>query len=1765
MGLTKTVDRESLHGAMAKYVVTTDLYDQVTAANTEQKEIINGRPIDERDLGDLALFLRYKPVFDDPEHGKELSEEEFKAECKKLIDAFANDDREKIFGYLDEWFKFADEYEAPENIETEADALKYVVYLRSQQGLTVTKMAEYPDYIRSRFPDMDSMMRLQAVQQEVFMNMHKAGMIFLQNDLEISTKSKKEYDADRENYLQTFNVGRKARMASDRGSTDKTTLFADAFMKATEPKKPAPKDQVSVRKFVLPEWIKAYKGQDLQTVNPAGDAGELNSALRMCIGSNETGYGVVHACIRDKINFLGGYRTIFIDGVSIFDLLPEPKTVEDASMKLLDALCNQTGVVSFAHVAEIDGKFEYRVDVLDTRDGDDDKEYSEKIEALENSEEARKNLFAAEAENLTDLLTVGKENEMKADNERVKENVRERMERREKLLRAEYGLDDPSSFKKNYKERREEIEINKKNVGAAFFMLDEVRQHYRRYHDESMKNKAILQKMFPSVIDHRDFPDLMTFTRLAKTLGVGDRDLTEAEFAEETEKALSAWSKQDHMAMKPYLDKMYDFATSYKMPIKIESVDDIMKSIMYLRIQQTVTMKLVENPWYVDMRCPTAMDKARFDAFKAEYYAIYNDVYDGTVKALGAEIGGKEYSEILRQMRSPKMGLEEDDLLDYVNNDLQSFRNSKYNYEVKKYLTEKISRLNNETERPERSVYKISMPESAMALKGLGTDAAEYENEIIGLDVGFLGVIYNYDLNDSKTLREYGYACTGLADISRLIFIDGESLRDIVIREKGKFNQNAAQKKLLHALVNQTGVVQFAHIYRNDDKELKVELETLDVSKKGIDSFNDPQYIAKLTDYELNAAHYEEIKNKICSECIENKRVLDEARKQAKEQAVAEENAKYADEAVKDEADFFNLDDVFDSVEYDENGNIKEKVKKDDSLNRLFKSERGKAIREQIDKLARFSHANVVVHQLLGKIDEVFSQEEINADAYDKLWKEVWLQTVDGLKGIAAGEQYTKPVAFAEATDMVENFIKGALKLYDHASEEVKPFGGMTAEAMTKALKAGVPSLEIVHYSRYLDRMNEQELNGFSNISNIAFRFRSWQRTTMEEYKNMANARAFDEYRNMDDTLNAQGKRYATASLIEFYDMINVTARNLVEDEMYNIDANQLRSDMYKFSANLKKAILEIGVVDEQEFEKLSGGTLSLETEIDKFGVELQKLSEKDKNPENKKEEVVDEDIKNENSLLSEDDILNENNVQIDDIVNENVIDTSSKQNENVIDTSSKQSENVIEREYRGMREKDDGEISSDENYRFDNDTTYGNIVGNNENDERTATESVISENGFAESDVMIGDRKTNISNAVQINFTTFMAGRYVVADKNPNSAYSVVTNGELRNLGSLFGNAISDRSEEPQYVKCNPYFVDEVTGDEGKESDDFAAKYGIKLDHIDIYSVIRDFINKNTDDSMENVNKTVFEKEYKLLFGDLYMQTLHATNKLCCREGKTVTADQMSGALRGLDKMMREVLKSSGYPEDIVKGGIKPENYKTMQNYFVDNFVPKTSSELALRTIQANSRNFNFNSVQWKAGIGFNDFTEMIRSETENLTDAPHNDEAKFRAAQMYKAMSEYNGSRTFLSKVWSWIKNGREKRAIAQFKDVAKATLHIGDREFEELAAARPNADADALKDGIEKNYQKAKSEKNLKGSMISASSKDDLSSNMSVDEVDKNSVLSPESLNDISREQIVVSEADHRNGREEDKHREADKKREAEKAKEKESDLNNRAPSA
>ena len=1752
MGLTKTVDRESLHGAMAKYVVTIDLYDQVAAENKERNNITERRPIDARDFGDLALFLRYKPVFDDPKNGKELSEEEFKTECKKLIDAFANDDREKIFGYLDEWFKFAAEYEAPENIETEADALKYVVYVRSQQGLTVTKMAEYPDYIKSRFPDMDSMMRLQAVQQEVCMNMHKAGMIFLQNDLEISAKSKKEYDANTKEYLETFNVGRNARMASDRGSADKTTSFADAFLKATEPKKPAPEDQVSVRKFELPEWIKASKGKDLQSEISKQNAGELNSALRMCIGSGETGYGVVHAYIRDEINFLGGYRTIFIDGVSIFDLLPEPKTIEAASIKLLDALCNQTGVVSVAHVAEIDGKFEYRVDVLDVRDGNDDKEYSDKIEALEKSEEARKNLFAAEAKNLTDSLTAGKEREMQANNERVKENARNSMERREKLLRAEYGLDDPSSFKKNYKERREEIEINKKNVGAAFFMLDEVRQHYRRYHNESMKNKAILKKMFPSVIDDRDFPDLMTFTRLAKTLGVGDRDLTEAEFAEETEKALTAWSKQDHAAMKPYLDKMYDFATSYKMPTKIESVDDIMKSMMYLRIQQTVTMKLVENPWYVDMRYPTAIEKARFDAFKAEYYAIYNDVYDGTVAALGSAIGGKEYSQILQEMRNPRKDLEEDDLLDLVDQGLQSYKNSKYNYVAKVYLAEKQNRLDNTTKRPERSVYKIDMPESAMALKGLGIDAAEYENEIIGLNVGFLGIIYNHDLNDSKTLRQYGYECSGFSDISRLIFIDGESLRDIVIREKGRFNQNAAEKRLLHALVNQTGVVQFAHIYKNDENELNMELETLDVSKKGADSFNNPQYIAKLVDYELNAAHYESIRNKVCSECIENKRILDNAREQSRKQALAEENAKYAEEAVNDEADFFNLDDVFDSIEYDANGNIKEKVKRDDGLNKLFKSERGKAIREQIDKLARFSHSDVVVHQLLGKIDEVLSQEEINADAYDKLWKEVWLQTVDGLKGIAAGEQYAKPVAFAEATDMVEKFMKGTLKLYDHAPEEVKPFGGMTAENMTKALKAGVPSLEIVHYSRYLDRMNEQELNGFSNISNIEFRFRAWKRTPMEEYKNMTNARAFDEYRIMDDTLNAQGKRYATASLIEFYDMINVTARNLVDDEMYNIDANRLRSDMYKFSANLKKAILEIGVVNEQEFEKLSGKTLPLEAEIEKFGDELQKLSEKDKNLENKKEEVADEDIKNENSLLSEDDILNENNVSIDDIVNENVIDTSPKQNKN-----------GIEREYRGMREKEsDSEISNDDNYRFDNDTTYGNIIGNNKNDDLTATESDISENGFVESDVIIGDRKTNIANAVRINFNTFMAGRYVVADKNPNSAYSVVTNGEVRNLATLFGNAIPDKSEEPQYVKCNPYFVNEVTGDEVKESDDFAAKYGIKLEQADIYSVIRDFVNRNTDESMENVNKTVFEKEYKLLFGDLYMQTLHATNKLCCREGKTVTVDQMSGALRGLDKMMREVLKSSGYPEDIVKGGIKPENYKTMQNYFVDNFVPKTSSELALRTIQANSRNFNFNSTQWKAGIGFNDFTEMIRSETENLTDAPHNDEAKIRAAQMYKAMSEYNGNRSFMSKVWSWIKNGREKRAIAQFKDVAKATLHIGDREFEELAATRPNADADALKDGIEKNYQKAKPEKNLKGSMISASSKDDLSSSMQDAASERNSVIDSQSESSM-RERITVNEADHKKSRSEEKRKEELKEVKAEK--EKENDLKNHAPRA
>ncbi len=1770
MSLNKTINRESLHKAVARCVVTNDIYDEVAANNREAMNRISSRHIDARDFGDLATFLRYKPIFDDPVNGKELSEEEFRAECQNIIDAFANDDREKIFGYLDQWYKFVSEYNAPENIQTETEALKHFVYLRSQQGLTVTKMAEYPEYVRSRFPDMDSMMRLQYVQQEIFLQASIGTYVFMDNDLEISVASKRKYDKDPKQYLAGFTKAREERSASGREKSNKRSAFTEAFIKATEPYNPAPKDSAAIRKFEVSDWVKAYSGKDVRTEVSKEDLESLNNAMIMCLGSNETGYGVVHNYMHDRIIDMDGYRTIFIDGVSVYDLIPEPKTINDAQMKLFDALCNKTGVVSIAHVAEIDGEFKYRVDVLDIRDGNDPQEYVDKIHALEESEEERKALFSKEAKDLTDTLTAGKEKTLNDKTESVKESYRNSLNRKETLLKAEVGLIDPSTVKKTYKETREEIEINKQNVGPAFFVLDEVRTHYRRYHRESMKNKAYLKSLFPTVIDDRDFPDIMTFTRLAKTLGVGDKDLTEAEFAEETEKALTAWSKQDHAAMKPYLDKMYDFVMNYTMPVKIESVEDIMKSMMYLRVQQTVTVKLVENPWYVDMRFPTAIEKARFDAFKAQYYALYNDIYNGTIKALGAEIGGREYTQILKQMRNPKTDLSEDDLLDNVNMGLQSYKDSKYTHEVKSYLKEKKARLDADTECPERSVYKISLPESAMSLKGMSVDAPEYSEEITSFEIGFVGVIYNHDLNDSKTLREYGYPCASFEDIARLIFIDGEALYDSVIQEKGNFSSNFAEKKLLHALINQTGIVQFAHVY-NDGNDLKVSLETMDVSQKGIDSYNNPQYVKKLYDYEVNNAHYDAVKNKIRSELLENKRILDEEKAKLLKEQRAAENAKYLEEAKQDEIDLLGIQDVFDSVEYDENGNIKEKVKKDDSLNILFKSERGRALRVRIGELANFSHGDINVNQVIVKINEILSKEgKVSEADYNKLWKDVWVQAIGGLKEVADSERYTKPVAFAEATDMVEKLMQGALKLYGHNIDEVKPFGGMTTEEMTKYLKAGIPTWEVTHYSDSLNKMNEVQIG---NLANIEFTLKQWKKTSMEDYKNMTDVKGLDAYRNLDDTLNAQGKRYVTASLIEFYDMVNVLARNLVENDLYDIDVDAVRADMYKFSANLKKAILEIGVVDEKGFEKVSGNTLPLEAQIEKFGADLQKLTENN-GLEDEKENNIDNDIKNENSVLSEDEVLNEDDLSVDNIVNENnmsvddidtssnkkegVIDTSSNKKEEVIDTSSNKKEKVVE--YRGMREneleEDVSEYSENQaNYRFDKDTTYDNIIRNDD------IESKISEESSVKDDVIIGDRSTNIAKAMRINFPTFMAGRYSVPKENPNSAYSVVTNGELRNLATLFGGINPQADEAPNYIPVNQQVYEEISPDDVKVSDDFAAKYGIKFDLTDIESVIKGFITENSDDGMEAVDKTTFEKEYKLLFGDLYMQTLHATNKLCSREGKIITSEQMDGAMRGLDKIMREAASKVGYPEKIINGGIKPENFKKMQNSFADTFVPKDSSELALRTMQANSGNFNFLSANWKEGLGFTAFTDMVSNEKENLLGIEKTDQAKLKAAQMYRAMTKYNGNRSWISKFFSWRKNGREKREIEQFKELAKNLLEIGDREFEELSVTKPSASFNDLKDGIEKNFQKADENKNLKGSMISQSS-DELSSSMREDESEKSSVVESKSNNLSMREQITVPEADHKLSRDKEKRTE-DIKKEAEKVKE--NDLKNRAPRA
>ncbi len=1310
----------------------------------------------------------------------------------------------------------------------------------------------------------------------------------------------------------------------------------------------------------------------------------------------------------------------------------------------------------------------------------------------------RKRLYDNVEKTLTPMLEAGKANTIQTIRAGREQDVNNAIKRKESLLKVEYGLADPKSTRpKSPKEQSEDYTVERKNIGTAFFILDDIRLRYSHYAEISLENKSILRHELNSmVIDKRDFLDLPVFFKLGKTFGVGEKDLNDKEFGEEIEKMFDAWSKKDHAAMKPYLDKMYDFVMNYTVPKNIESVEDIMKSMMYLRVQQTVSMKLVENPWYLDMRCQNdPLEKARFEAFRTDYFAKYDQVLPGLEKAFGSKhIGNGMFSKILSDIRKAKEDRPEDQILDDLNEDLDKFREGKYNVPLQKYTAEKQERMKTATELPATAFYRVELPQSALMFRGKDLSADEAQDEINRFHFAFFSVVYNSDLEYSKILRECGILNDTGDDAMRLVFIDGTSVYDLVAAENnGRFNRYKAREILFSAMVNQTGVVQFAHLMKNGD-ELKVTLETIDVSTGKVD--DDPQYIAKLAACEVyEQEKYEKIRDEVTAMCLESKRELDEARAKEAAEARIYENETYRKEATEEEADFFGIGDVFDTKDFEIDGKVKERVKKDNGLNKLFKSQRGKALREQIGILAKSTGAPIETNPLIVRIEEICSKDALNTEDYNKLWKDVWSLAIDGLKGIAAEDRYTKSVPFTETTEEVERFMNGVLKLYGHDPKALQPFGGMTSEEMNKVLRAGVPTWETVHYDNYFRRMTDADLG---NLGDIESKFRRWEKFSMTEYKNMSFVQDFDEYRNGDDTLNQQGKRYATASLIEFYDRINVIARNLIADDLFLVNPDALRTDMYKFTANLKKAILEIGVVDEAQFEKMSGKTLPISDDIEKFNADMQKLAEKangiEEKAEDEKEEVKEEDNiirtdavgQNRNNLLTEEDIFNENDVSIDGLAGDNV-------------------ENIS---YRGMREYEPELENSDSEIR-------------DRNMEADVSSAISDESEEADREPVIGIPETNRKNAVQIDFRTFMAGRYS-EQKNPNSAYAVVTRGELRTLAPFFGGIMPEDDSPERYVELQSKQYD--LNEERKGSDELASKYGIRIDQTDLDSVLGNFALQNSGDDFESVNAVVFEKQYKLLFGDLYMQTLHAANRVCCREGKTITAEQMMGALRGVDKMMRTAAKNIGYPEVIVNGGIQPDNLRTIQNYFVDNFVPKDSTELALRTIQADTRGYNFASAQWKKGLGFTAFTDMVSDEAEKLNDASANTpEDKLKAAQMYKAMKDYNSSRSGFSKLWSWRKNSREKAAIAEFRNLAMEKLGLGDRDFDLLTAVRPNEDIETLRAGIEKSREK----------LISAQKQKD--------EAERSMVSESESVSEQSsvlRERISVNEADHKRNEEKKK---------------------------
>lgn len=1594
---------------------------------------------DPRDLMDLAMFLKYERKINGT--GEVLSDEEFEKECKDLITAFADYDCEKMYNYLDRWFNFAYNYNPPENIETVDDALQNFIYLRAKQGLADTKLKRHPDYVKSRFNTLDSIMKLQKLQVEINIQSENCDVIYHANGFKINTETYTVLTSGTKQEKKNLEI--ECLAYSDMApEVEERMEVVETLNKAFDLTSPSKEGEVEVKEVTFPKWVNDIDLDETKNNRLRANLKDFCAAIRESIGVDQTSAGLLSKYLSmdlDKATF----KFIFIDGVSVYDSMPEPKNIDDCSKKLLDAIQNKTGVVSFVHAANINGEFKYRIDTIDCKNDKENKEYDEKINNLKSSEESRKGLYQSIENSLTPYLKEASKTYTKNCLKKLRDNASSSLKKKDDALKKGevYEAKAPDGT------TNISVDINKKNVGLALMTLGEIRDIYtKKTHEFLEKNPGIdykLKSYIPGLesvkCDKRDFIDLFIFAKLAKTFGLGEKNLEANEDKDVVEEMLTGFANRDHEVIGKYLDYMFDFLKSYKVPEKIETVDEMILAIMYIRVQQTTSVKQKENPWYVPDRCKTTLEKGQFEVFETDYFNKYQrlekafldqtkikvaSTYNMALVYKGAKVREQEEQEALDAEDGE---IDEEYLLEKRN--VQKHEN--YAFLRESLITNRKAMVDKTQEFEGKYTFKITLPDSALIACGDDVKPEILKEARSDFYYSFISCIFTTDYADSKVLRDHYFENAGGKDTMRLIFVDGRSVYDIINERDGKFNELEAGQFVLQTLVNQTGLVQFAHVIQGEN-EIKVELDTLDVSSP---LYVNDEYVTKLANYESNPNEiYNRIKTNINQVLGENKRKCEEEIRKLKEKATKEENEKYNAAIPQDEIDFFNLGDVFDKEA--EAPKVRD-IKK--GQEQLFKTNRANVLRKQLSDLSSMTYGRFRTNRMLNKFEQVLGQENFNKEEYCKLWKEVWKQTMEGLKFIADGQDYTRPVPFTYATNMVERCMRGALELYGFDKEKVPPFGGMQINDMTRVLRSDVSDWEQKHYEMFFDKLTRHQL---AKLPKIDVRFKKWKAISIEQYKNLSFSKAADKYRDENGKLNEEGKVFVTKAIIEFYDRVKVIADTFTFQDVTGENpelAEELRGEMYEFVEELKQAAIDIGALDKAAINKISGKSSPLADEIDKFKQGMEKM------------------LKFENKLNID--------ARIKEIQNEKA-----------------ELNNFVEDEVYNDEFDDDIDL---------NESFYGELEYK---------------------------KQIAVENAKEIDFKTFKDGRYDKLKKDPHSAYAMVAMSEMRELEVYFGGMQVDKYEK-NYIKMLP--KDNVIIE--NFSDDYAAEFGVKIPQEKLNGVIDKMIqqNMNLNSNDKEVDKTIFTKEYALLFKDLYTETLHTLNKKCCLEGKTITSENMSEAFRLLNQMMQNATKVNGYPEVILNGGYTIDGIKNIQNDFIEKFIPKNSKEQALRHMQAKSNNYDFENENWKEGLGYSAFTNLISSEQIALdTKDLHVYDERAKAAQLYSAMVEYNSRRTRWSKFWNWRKNRAEKAAIQNFKETIMEKGVLDERGFEELLNVEQNDDIIELRNGVEKNYQDMLNEKDnsMEKDVFKIGGVSDSQSNLDNSMIEKISVIEAENDNDL-----------------------------------------------